>query len=530
MAARRLVLALDLGTSAVKAALVDADRGTVSGSGREAYPTRTLPGGGAEQDPAAWLAAACTACEQCFASAGITARRTGDAEIIALGLTGQMQDVVLLGAHPVPALAPAILYSDVRAAGDAQALGGLLPRWEAIAGNEQDATSCAATLRRLAREEPDLLARTERVVFGPAGYLAAALGCGAWCDLTTASTTGLLDLSARAWSADVAGALGRPLDLLPDLAQAVPPTRPEGRVGRRGAPAGSGAPERTGSSGALVGRTDERAAGLLGLPRGIPVVLAPGDAAATTLGAVGLQPGAGYVYLGTSGWVAEVTPAGAAGREGASHRLALPDARARLEISAVLAAGGAADWARAAFLDGASPARADALLAERESSRGRGPSGLLALPSIRGERFPVRDAAARGAVIGMDAATRGIDLYAAVLEGVALALSHALEPGTGGTLPVAGGGAASGPWLRILADVTGRPVRRIGTEDAAVRGAALAAAGAVGADGALAAPPAPGGGGRALIAPAERAHAAYAEHRRAHRALYGALAGLGAGA
>ncbi|MDI5941735.1 FGGY family carbohydrate kinase, partial [Micromonospora sp. DH15] len=47
------VLAIDLGTSGMKAALVAAD-GTVTGWAERAVPLRVLPGGGAEQDPRAW--------------------------------------------------------------------------------------------------------------------------------------------------------------------------------------------------------------------------------------------------------------------------------------------------------------------------------------------------------------------------------------------------------------------------------------------------------------------------------------------
>src|SRR5699024_9444566 len=111
----------------------------------------------------------------------------------------------------------------------------------------------------------------------------------------------------------------------------------------------------------------------------------------------------------------------------------------------------------------------------------RSPTGLLVLPSLGGERYPVRDDRLRGAVLGIDASTGPIDLYAATLEGVALALSHALDADdTGRVLPVIGGGAASLSWRRILADVTGRPVLAVDGSDATVLGAAIAGADALG--------------------------------------------------
>src|SRR5699024_11593578 len=88
-----------------------------------------------------------------------------------------------------------------------------------------------------------------------------------------------------------------------------------------------------------------------------------------------------------------------------------------------------------------------------------------------------------GAVLGLHSATTPAHLYAGTLDGVALALSHALDPADRGrVLPVVGGGAASAPWRRILADVTGRPVVRADGNDATLRGAALAGAQTVGLD------------------------------------------------
>lgn len=538
------VLCLDLGTSAAKAALIGLDGG-VHGRASCAYPTRTTADGGAEQDPQDWLRAARTAITELLRVPGAT----GD--VLALSLTGQMQDLVLLEADG--AIAPAILYSDTRAGPDAQEIHAQLEReglsWDSLTGTVQDATSCAAMFRRLVRIDPALVDRARGALFGPAGYLAHALGCGRWCDPTTAAATGLLEARTGVFSGAVARAAGLDEELLPAL---------------------------TTATGQIVGRTDLAAQDLLGVPSGVPIVLAPGDAGATTLGIVGLEVGDDYAYLGTSGWLAAVIPRpgadqrgadgngaderGAAGAEtdprradeggaagtrthgsGASaeqapvsHHLALAAGDDLvLRISALLAAGAAADWARTALLDGASPAEADARLEEREAQEGRGPTGLLALPSILGERYPVRDGDLRAALVGMGPRTRDIDMYAAVLEGVAHALASASSaPSRAGlslgersrALAVAGGGTTSGPWLRILADVTGREVRVVDGADAALVGGALAAADALGRDHSIH-PLAFRSGGR-TVAPDPSAARGHAALRDAHLALYSAVAAV----
>jgi xylulokinase len=483
------LLCLDLGTSSAKAALIDLEGRTIAAASAE-YPTRHTSDGGTEQDPDAWVRAA---------RAAITRALPSSTQVDALCLTGQMQDLILEGERG--AVAPAVLYSDRRAGAEAAEIRAALATdgedWDALAGNLQDAGSCGAMFRRLARTRPEAIARTRGLAFGPAGHLAHVLGAALHCDLTTAAATGLLDARTRHWSPAVAHAAGIDEALLPHL---------------------------TTASGEVVGRTGESAHDVIGLPAGVPIVLAPGDAGAATLGITGIHPGQDHASLGTSGWIASVRPAQqTSAYDGASHRLALAGG-AELHISAILAAGAAAAWARDAYLGGTDASGADQRLEVREREHGRGPTGLLVLPSLGGERFPVRDDALRGAVLGIDASTSPADLYAGTLEGVAFALSHALDPADDGrVLPVVGGGAASAPWRRILADVTGRPVLRADGTDATLLGAALAGAEALGLDHGIA--PLLEQGGE-VTAPDPSAAAAYAELRPVHRRLYEAVAGM----
>ncbi|WP_152351317.1 FGGY family carbohydrate kinase [Brachybacterium subflavum] len=516
------LLCLDLGTSSAKAALIDLE-GRPLATASAPYPTTSTPDGGSEQDPAQWIHAARTAIAQVLPRS---------ADVAALCLTGQMQDLILessaSGDHG--AVRPAVLYTDLRASTEAREIREALDRagedWDVLAGNQQDASSCAAMFRRLVRVEPEVVGRARGITFGPAGHLARRLGAGTWCDPTTASTTGLLDARTRDWSPAVARAAGIDPVLLPRLTRGI---------------------------GEVVGRTGESARDLLGLPSGIPILLAPGDAGAAAIGVTGTAPGRDHASLGTSGWIARIrdVPAERASSVDASHRLALGDLE--LRISAVLAAGAAAAWARETFLRGASPAGADALLEQREREHGRGPTGLLVLPSLGGERYPVRDDALRGAVLGLDPTTRPVDLYAATLEGLALALSHALEPAQHGVAPaggdaasppgdalltVFGGGAVSAPWRRILADATGRPVHSIERDgqqadartpetaqvDATLLGAAIAGADALGLPHRIA-PLAERDGD--LTDPDQASAGAYARLRPAHRALYDAAAQIG---
>ncbi|KAB1554257.1 hypothetical protein F7232_04655 [Corynebacterium sp. 319] len=489
-----LILACDFGTTSLKAALFHPSNPTA--------PLRTLE--------AAYPTSGTTQCAEDWWAGWrrIMSSISPDAKPSIISLTGQMQDLVCTDAAG-RAVAPATLYTDTSATREARVLHERLPDWERITGNEQGANSPAAMWMK------GVPAGTQRVLFGPAGYIAARLGLGFHVDCTTASTTGLMDFATRSWSTRVARAAGLPMELLPEIS--------DGVIG-------------------LVGVND------LGLAEDTQVVLAPGDAGATSLGVLGgvgsgvlggvgsaprgtgsapsaaeratgsKVPGrkslarSGYVYLGTSGWYAEILEDGQRPDwPGSFHTLALPGGRA-LTIAAVLSAGGTAQWARERILGGATPEEADALLMQRggedhrevsaqqeaenqreasaqqeaENQREasaqqsvntqRGWTGITSLPSLHGERFPIRDDSATAALVGLTGKHTAADLYKAVLEGVALSLAPAIPAGEQhGVLPITGGGAASRPWLEIFADVVGRPVAAAPDAHASLVGAALAA-------------------------------------------------------
>lgn len=424
-AADDVVLAVDAGTSGVKVGLISRD-GRLLADASAGYRTTTRPGGVVEQDATEWWTA--------FTEAVRTLPDRERGQVRAVAATGQMQDVVLVDdTRPV---APVLLYSDSRADAEHADLLDLCPGWAERAGNELDVTNVAAKLLWLRRHAPDRLDAARHVLLGSAGYLLWRSGGEPACDVTTASASGVLDTSARDWDHEVLVAAG----VAP---RQVPRLLADGDA-----------------SSSVVGALSEAAADELGLPAGVPLVHATGDAGATTDGLVGTRTTSAYAYLGTTGWFARVTQAsrGTARTAPHLHALVLPGWDRVLRIGAVLTAGAASAWGRDALFDGASPEDADA---RAEAAYADHPFGrLLVLPSLAGERAPVRDADARGVVVGLTERTTAADLYLATLTGVALNLRHVaddlgLRPEV---LPVVGGGARSPVWRRILASTFGVPV------------------------------------------------------------------------
>ena len=112
------VLAIDLGTSGPKVALVAAD-GTVTADEFAPVGLLLTPGGGAEQDPAEWWAAIGVASRRTIAAAGVEPDSIG-----AVGVTSQWSGTVAVDAAG-DALGNAIIWMDSRGAGHiADLIGG----------------------------------------------------------------------------------------------------------------------------------------------------------------------------------------------------------------------------------------------------------------------------------------------------------------------------------------------------------------------------------------------------------------------
>ncbi|MCC2592923.1 hypothetical protein LKO27_05780 [Tessaracoccus sp. OS52] len=475
-----LVAGLDLGTSSAKLVVVSPD-GAVLAEASEPYATHTAGAGVVEQDAEHWWRAACA----------VLGRSGLAADIVAVGITGQMQDLVPVAGGR--ALRPALLYSDTRAGEQHRRLVGAVADWELRTGNHQDVTNVAAKLAWLVEHEPDAIRAAEHLLFSPAGYVAHRAGASAACDVTTASATGLLDVEARSWLTDAVVAAGADPRLLPALT---------------GASRGD----------AVVGEVSEVAARELGLRAGTPLVLAMGDAGATTAGLVGTEPGEAYLYLGTTGWLAGITVAGET-EPSPIHSLVLPGWGERLRIGAAQSAGSAAAWALANLLGETSFAEAERRVMPRLGHVAERP---LCLPGLAGERTPVRDGDLRGAFVGVQEGTTSEDLYLAVLTGVALGLRHAAaEMGISQTrIPLVGGAARSGVWRQLLADVFGATILT-GTADApGAHHAAKVAADEIGLPNSLR--PVFSTQNHRETAPSD-VHGGYARLVEVHRGLYDAL-------
>lgn len=435
-----MFLGIDLGTSELKLLLLSEQHTIVATVGAPLSVSRPQPLW-SEQEPHAWWAAFETAMDELAAHHPQALRA-----VQGIGLSGQMHGAVLLDAKE-QVLRPAILWNDGRSAAHCRQLTNLVPELADITGNLAMPGFTAPKLMWVREHEPDVFARTQCVLL-PKDYLRLLLTGERYTDCSDASGTLWLDVARREWSLPLLHACGLSPAHLPALVEGSAP------------------------AGRLLGQWAKR----WGLPDDVVVAGGGGDNAASAVGIGAVQPGQGFVSLGTSGVIFVVSDRFRPNPADAMHAFchALPGRWHQMSV--MLSAASCLDWA--ARLIGAADV---AQLLERGFSlsatqRSRAP---LFLPYLSGERTPHNNPAAQGVLFGLTHEHGGADLAWAVLEGVGFGLRDGLNSlhlplgAKPEALALVGGGARSAAWAQLLASILGVTLEQRGGAQA---GAALGAA------------------------------------------------------
>jgi xylulokinase len=203
---------------------------------------------------------------------------------------------------------------------------------------------------------------------------------------------------------------------------------------------------------AVAGTLTPEAAHALALAPGIPVIVGTYDSYVDLHVLAGSDTDEGCILLGTTMVIAtdtDMTDADA----GQLRVVDLPGGR-RVLAGWTSAAGASIEWS------------ADRFRAPGSPDLDPGAGGLLVLPYLDGERTPVWDAAARGAILGVTTATTSAQLERAVLDGVALSARDIVERMRSlGHSPArwraGGGGALLDDWLQATSDVLDATVEAV---------------------------------------------------------------------
>ena len=414
-----MYLGLDIGTSGVKAVLVDTDQNVI-GSANTSIDVSRPYSGWSEQDPQSWISATEASLDQLKSEfeEALTAVR-------GIGFSGQMHGATLLNAsHEV--LRPCILWNDTRSHEQA-ALLDANPIFRSLSGNIVFPGFTAPKLAWVKDNEPDLFAQTAKVLL-PKDYLRLWLTGECVSEMSDASGTSWLNVETRSWSSDLLAATDLNVEHMPSLVE--------------------------GSE--VSGNMRSELANRWGM-KNVVVAGGAGDNAASAIGLGTVQAGTAFASLGTSGVLFAANASYLPNPQSAVHTFchALPETWHQMGV--FLSATDSLNWWAGAA--GSDPASLTSALGETPSA----PAGPIFLPYMSGERTPHNDAAIRGAFVGLDHAHDQNAMTAAVLEGVCFALRDSmealLEAGTSlNSVMAVGGGTNSSYWLQTMSNVLGIPV------------------------------------------------------------------------
>ena len=283
-----MFLGIDLGTSSLKALVLDVD-GSIVGTGSASYSLTTPQPGWAESDPEAWWQAAATAVHE---AAGEHA-----SEVAAVGLCGQMHGVVLSDDAGGP-LRPAILWADGRSRRQLEAYSALSAQRRRQLANPPATGMAGPTLLWL-RDNERQVYRQAHWALQPKDWLRLRMIREAATEPSDASATLLYDLTTDYWAKDVIDELDLRIDFLAPIRESVE----------------------------ICGVLAAPAAAHLGLRPNLPVVGGAADTAAAALAGGLLDPGPVQLTIGSGAQVVAPRDRLAIDATGRTHiyRAAAPD-------------------------------------------------------------------------------------------------------------------------------------------------------------------------------------------------------------
>lgn len=465
---QRVILAIDHGTSGIKASLITV-RGRVLASDFEPTPTLFLPGGGAEQDPELWWGALCAASRRLVGSG---AARPED--IAAVCVSSTFSTTVAVGSDGRH-LMNAITWMDSRGAPYVKRLMSGFPSFMGY-GLAQVArwlpkTAGAPTLSGKDDIAHALLVKHEypHVYWDTAVFLPSKdylnLRLTGRCAATHDSVhlfwlTDIRDAFRIAYDEDLIRLSGIDRAKLPELVRSTD----------------------------VLGTLKPDVAAALGLGPGVKVVAGSPDHQCACIGSGAVRDYEAHLYVGTSSWVQCIVPFKKTDvlHSIASFPTSMPGKYQSANEQDM--AGGAIEFLRG-MVSGAcgiaghaeAPVTYEALN-EIASRVPPGSKGVLVTPWLNGERTPVDDTTIRGGIHNLSTTTTMDDIVRAFFEGVAYntrwSLKHVerfcgrrLDP-----ITIVGGGGRSELWCQIFADVLDRSIRRVKNPmQANARGAAFIA-------------------------------------------------------
>jgi xylulokinase len=331
-----------------------------------------------------------------------------------------MHGATLLGAND-EVLRPCILWNDGRSAAECAEMEAAMPRLRDVAGNIAMPGFTAPKIAWVRKNESHIHAKIRKVVL-PKAYIRLLLTGEYVEEMSDAAGTLWLDVAKRDWSDELLALTGLNRSHMPSLVEG-------------SAPSGTLKPE-------LASRW--------GMGRDVVVAGGAGDNAAAACGIGAIQPGEGFVSLGTSGVLFVSNEKFRPNTAGAVHAFCHAIPNTWHQMGVILSATDSLNWL--SHITG----KGQAELSGAAEAGFKGPGEEIFLPYLSGERTPHNNAGARGSFVGLSHLSDSARLAQAVMEGVTFAFRDCQrvlkDAGTSfGRLLAVGGGSKSQLWLKMIA-------------------------------------------------------------------------------
>lgn len=437
-------LGLDIGTSAVKALLMD-QNGEIAAENSESYPLSTPNPGWAEQNPADWWQASQKVIKDLIAENEIEAEK-----IKAISFSGQMHSSVFLD-QKMEVIRPAILWSDTRTSKECREIekrvGGIEELTKLVSNPALEGFT-AAKILWLRNNESANYKKVKKVLL-PKDYIRYKLTGELGMDLSDAAGTLLCDVKAEDWSEEIMELLEIEPEIMPPVLRSVD----------------------------VVGPVTAEAAAKTGLSTTTKVVAGGADNACGAVGSGIIKAGRVMASLGSSGVVVAQTDQPEADPEGRVHLFNHAVPGSHYIMGVMLSAGMSFKWMKEEMFNdevGFEQLNQEAAAVEA------GSEDLIFLPYLYGERTPHADADARGVFFGISGKHKRGHFIRSVMEGVSFGLRDSLELIKARGVEVEevrliGGGAKSELWQQITADIFGETIGILNVEQGPAFGAAIIA-------------------------------------------------------
>ncbi|WP_249705524.1 xylulokinase [Bacillus zhangzhouensis] len=438
----KYVMGIDLGTSGVKAILVD-ESGKVCCEASKPYRLIQDKPGYCEQHPEDWVEQTIAAMRELMARQPAHSRR-----VEGISFSGQMHGLVLLD-ESRQVLRPAILWNDTRTTEQCTRITKKLgDRLQKITKNQALEGFTLPKLLWVKEHEPDIDQQIDMFLL-PKDYVRFRLTGAIHIDYSDAAGTLLLDIGEQTWSKEICQAFDIPPHVCPPLVL----------------------------SEAEVGTLLPQVARETGIKEGAKVFAGGADNACGAIGAGILSSGHTLCSIGTSGVILSYEEDHERELQGNLHLFHHAQKDAFYTMGVTLSAGYSLEWTKSLL----APEKSFQALLEGVADVAPGANGLLFTPYLVGERTPYADSIIRGSLIGLDSRHERAHMVRAVLEGITFSLNEsiALFRQAGKrieSIVSIGGGARSQTWLQMQADIFQAEVFQLENEQGPALGAAMLAA------------------------------------------------------